>query len=134
MRALFSEFLPDAVLHLAAEIHVDRSIDGPAAFIHTNIVGTFELLQAATAYWRGLGRTPASGSACCSLDGRGVRIARPQHTPFNELNRLLSRARRTPRAKPHPIIWCEPGTKSTHSPRSSRIARTTTGPIISRKS
>jgi dTDP-glucose 4,6-dehydratase len=45
---------PDAILHLAAESHVDRSIDGPAAFIETNIVGTFVLLEAALAYWRGL--------------------------------------------------------------------------------
>ena len=44
----------DAIMHLAAESHVDRSIDGPAAFIETNIVGTFRLLNAALAYWRGL--------------------------------------------------------------------------------
>ena len=45
--ALFAEFDPEAVLHLAAETHVDRSIDGPAAFIQTNVVGTFTLLDAA---------------------------------------------------------------------------------------
>ncbi len=44
----------DAIMHLAAESHVDRSIDGPAAFIETNIVGTFRLLNAALAYWREL--------------------------------------------------------------------------------
>lgn len=44
----------DTVMHLAAESHVDRSIDGPAAFIETNIVGTFRLLNAALAYWREL--------------------------------------------------------------------------------
>src|SRR3954454_22535294 len=54
MRALVQEVQPDVVMHLAAESHVDRSIDGPAAFIHTNVVGTFALLQAALAYWRGL--------------------------------------------------------------------------------
>jgi dTDP-glucose 4,6-dehydratase len=47
---------PDAILHLAAESHVDRSIDGPAAFIDTNIGGTFTLLEAALAYWQGRGR------------------------------------------------------------------------------
>ncbi len=47
---IFSEHRPDAVMHLAAESHVDRSIDGPAAFIQTNIVGTFTLLEAARAY------------------------------------------------------------------------------------
>jgi dTDP-glucose 4,6-dehydratase len=49
---VFSDFQPDAVMHLAAESHVDRSIDGPAAFIQTNILGTFTLLDTATAYWR----------------------------------------------------------------------------------
>ncbi len=49
--AAFAAFQPDAVLHLAAESHVDRSIDGPAAFIQTNVVGTYTLLEAARAYW-----------------------------------------------------------------------------------
>ena len=48
------EFEPDAIMHLAAESHVDRSIDGPSAFIQTNVVGTATLLEAAAAYWRGL--------------------------------------------------------------------------------
>jgi dTDP-glucose 4,6-dehydratase len=52
--AILHAFQPDAVMHLAAESHVDRSIDGPAEFIQTNVVGTFTLLDAATAYWRGL--------------------------------------------------------------------------------
>ncbi|MBV1689561.1 dTDP-glucose 4,6-dehydratase [Novosphingobium sp. G106] len=52
--AAIGEFQPDAIMHLAAESHVDRSIDGPAAFIETNVVGTFRMLEAATAYWRGL--------------------------------------------------------------------------------
>jgi len=51
MKALFAEHKPDAVMHLAAESHVDRSIDGPAVFIQTNVVGTFALLEAARAYW-----------------------------------------------------------------------------------
>lgn len=54
MRALFAEFKPDIVMHLAAESHVDRSIDGPGEFIQTNIVGTFALLQEALRHWRGL--------------------------------------------------------------------------------
>ena len=48
---VFREHQPDAVMHLAAESHVDRSISGPAAFIDTNIVGTYTLLEAARAYW-----------------------------------------------------------------------------------
>ena len=54
MARAFTEFDPEAVVHLAAESHVDRSIDGPAAFIETNIVGTFSLLDAALQHWRGL--------------------------------------------------------------------------------
>src|SRR3954453_21876209 len=50
MRQVFAIHQPDAVMHLAAESHVDRSIDGPAAFIQTNIVGTFTLLEAARDY------------------------------------------------------------------------------------
>ena len=51
---VFAEFRPDAVMHLAAESHVDRSIDGPADFIQTNIVGTYSLLEATRRYWSGL--------------------------------------------------------------------------------
>jgi len=54
MAAIFAEFCPDAVMHLAAESHVDRSIEGPADFIRTNVVGTFTMVDVATAYWRGL--------------------------------------------------------------------------------
>ena len=51
MDKLFLEFQPDIVMHLAAESHVDRSIDGPAEFIQTNIVGTYTLLEASRKYW-----------------------------------------------------------------------------------
>ena len=54
LRAIFSKHQPDAVMHLAAESHVDRSIDGPGEFIQTNIVGTYNLLQASLEYWRSL--------------------------------------------------------------------------------
>lgn len=54
LKRVFSEHQPDAVMHLAAESHVDRSIDGPAEFINTNIVGTYTLLEAARHYWQGL--------------------------------------------------------------------------------
>ncbi|PRF49154.1 dTDP-glucose 4,6-dehydratase, partial [Burkholderia multivorans] len=52
--ALFAEHKPRAVLHFAAESHVDRSIHGPADFVQTNVVGTFTLLEAARQYWNGL--------------------------------------------------------------------------------
>ena len=51
---VFEEYRPESVIHLAAESHVDRSIDGPADFIETNIVGTFNLLQAARCYYESL--------------------------------------------------------------------------------
>jgi dTDP-glucose 4,6-dehydratase len=54
LRRLFEKYQPDAVMNLAAESHVDRSIDGPGEFIQTNIVGTFTLLQEALRYWRTL--------------------------------------------------------------------------------
>ncbi|KQT32125.1 dTDP-glucose 4,6-dehydratase [Sphingomonas sp. Leaf412] len=52
--AAIRDFRPDVVTHLAAESHVDRSIDGPDAFIQTNLVGTFTMLSAARSYWQGL--------------------------------------------------------------------------------
>ncbi len=54
LRRIFAELRPDAVIHLAAESHVDRSIDGPAAFIETNVVGSYRLLEAAREHWRAL--------------------------------------------------------------------------------
>ena len=54
---VFEDFKPDAVMHLAAESHVDRSIDGPAAFIETNIVGTYTILECAREYWSELPKT-----------------------------------------------------------------------------
>ena len=54
VRALLQCEQPDAVMHLAAESHVDRSIDGPAAFIDTNITGTYRMLEESLRYWRGL--------------------------------------------------------------------------------
>lgn len=54
MAYIFEKYQPDAVMHLAAESHVDRSIDGPAAFMQTNIIGTFTLLETARSYWSAL--------------------------------------------------------------------------------
>jgi dTDP-glucose 4,6-dehydratase len=57
----FNQHQPDIVMHLAAESHVDRSIDGPGEFIQTNIVGTYTLLEQARAYWNGLESDKKSG-------------------------------------------------------------------------
>ena len=57
IETVFDRHQPDAVMHLAAESHVDRSIDGPGIFIETNVSGTYTILQAARRYWEGRGRT-----------------------------------------------------------------------------
>ncbi len=57
LASIFDQYQPDAVIHLAAESHVDRSIDGPADFINTNIVGTYNLLEVCRAYWQELERS-----------------------------------------------------------------------------
>jgi dTDP-glucose 4,6-dehydratase len=61
MAQVFATHQPDAVMHLAAESHVDRSIDGPAAFVRTNVTGTYVLLDAARAYWAGLSGAKRAG-------------------------------------------------------------------------
>jgi len=61
MAQVFATHQPDAVMHLAAESHVDRSIDGPAAFVRTNVTGTYVLLDAARAYWAGLSGAKREG-------------------------------------------------------------------------
>jgi dTDP-glucose 4,6-dehydratase len=60
MKEVFASCRPDVVMHLAAESHVDRSIDGPAAFMQTNIIGTYVLLEAALAHWRALPKNAQS--------------------------------------------------------------------------
>jgi dTDP-glucose 4,6-dehydratase len=60
MRGIFAEFMPDAIVNLAAETHVDRSIDAADDFIRTNINGTFVILEEALSYWRSLPATRAS--------------------------------------------------------------------------
>lgn len=69
---VFDEHRPSAVMHLAAESHVDRSIDGPAEFIQTNVVGTYALLEAARRYW-------------LSLDNKGRRAFRFHHISTDEV-------------------------------------------------
>ena len=72
MDRAFAEFRPDTVFHLAAESHVDRSIDGPGEFVRTNVVGTATLLQAALKYWR-------------TLDGAAAEAFRFQHISTDEV-------------------------------------------------
>jgi dTDP-glucose 4,6-dehydratase len=82
----FVKHQPDAVMHLAAESHVDRSIDGPGAFIQSNIVGTYNLLQAALAYWRGLPEGNDFRLLHVSTDEVYGSLA-PEATGFTEMTR-----------------------------------------------
>lgn len=94
LSAVFAKHQPDAVMHLAAESHVDRSIDGPGEFIQTNIVGTFNLLQASLAYWRSL---PEAGcvkvETCESENVRSesgdFHTLEPSHLPTQKSFRFL---------------------------------------------
>ena len=89
VRAALAEFRPDAVMHLAAESHVDRSIDGPAPSSQTNVVGTFSLLEAARGYWRRCrrGRRRPSASTMSRPTRCSARSARtalsPRTTPYD---------------------------------------------------
>jgi NAD(P)-dependent dehydrogenase (short-subunit alcohol dehydrogenase family) len=131
-RAMAS-FDPDAIVHLAAESHVDRSIDGPDAFIETNIVGTYRMLRAATAHWAKLsgerrrrsGSTTSRRTRCSDRSARkGFFTRRPPTT----------RARPTRPPRQARITWCGPGTTPTGCRRWSPIAPTITAPTTSPRS
>ena len=128
MRAIVDGFQPDVIMHLAAESHVDRSIDGPGEFVQTNVVGTFTLLQAALAYWRRLaGRAPRPLPLPPYLDRRGVRLAR-RRTASSTRNIPTSRTRpiRPPRLPP--TISSGPGTTPTACQRSITNCSNNYGP------
>ena len=134
VRAAIAGFRPDIVTHLAAESHVDRSIDGPGAFIQTNIVGTFTMLAEARAYW-------------LSLDDEAKTAFRFHHISTDEVYGSLGdtglcspRTRPTTRARP---IRRRRRAATTSSARgatptacrcSSPIARTITGRTTSPRS
>ena len=107
--AAFDGFQPDAVIHLAAESHVDRSITGSSAFIETNVVGTHTLLEAARRYWTGLARSRQSSFRFLHVSTDEV---------YGSLGPTGSSARTPPtiRARPirprrrRPITWRSPGT------------------------
>jgi dTDP-glucose 4,6-dehydratase len=86
---LFTDFQPDAVMHLAAESHVDRSIDGPAAFIETNIVGTYTMLACALEYWRFLQRSEDSDQRS---DIRGQTSEAPNNQQRSTINHQSPKA------------------------------------------
>jgi dTDP-D-glucose 4,6-dehydratase len=118
----------DIVMHLAAESHVDRSIDGPGAFIETNIVGTFRLLNAALEYWRGLPeerRRRFRFHHVSTDESLGTFLSKA--APSRK-RRPTHRPRPIPRRKPHRIISREPGTRPTGCRSCSPTVQTIMGP------
>ena len=87
--ALLNDYQPDAIMHLAAESHVDRSIDGPSDFIETNIIGTFNMLESARSYWESAGRTEKFRFHHVSTDEvfgslpKGANILFTEETPYD---------------------------------------------------
>lgn len=129
---VFTEHQPDCVMHLAAESHVDRSIDGPAAFIETNIVGTYTLLEAARAYWNALTE---------DKNQRSVFIISPLtvygdlHSTDDFFTETTPYAPSSPysASKPAATIWCAPGCGPMVCRRLSPTARITTALTTFRK-
>ena len=102
---------PDAILHLAAESHVDRSIDGPGAFIDTNVTGTYNLLEAARAYWTGRGR-PDALPLPPRLHRRGLRHA-GRHRRLHRGHALRAELALFRVQGGDPTIWSAPGARPT---------------------
>jgi dTDP-glucose 4,6-dehydratase len=101
---LFAEHKPRAVVHFAAESHVDRSITGAAPFIETNVNGTFTMLEAALAYWRTLDETARSRFRFQHISTDEVfGSLGPNDPAFSEVTPYAPR-----RARRRPIIWCAP--------------------------
>ena len=129
MRQVFATHQPDAVMHLAAESHVDRSIDGPAPFIQTNVVGTFTLLEAARHYccarWarRGAQRSASTTSPPTKCSARSGRTTRRSTRPRRTTRAVPIRPARRP-----PTIWCAPGSTPTGCRRSSSNTANNYGP------
>jgi dTDP-glucose 4,6-dehydratase len=84
LRRIFSRYLPSAVIHLAAESHVDRSIDGPGEFVKTNLVGTYTLLQEALRHWRQLSPEQAKAFRFLHISTDEVFGSLPEHGLFSE--------------------------------------------------
>ena len=105
LRKLFEQYQPRYVMNLAAESHVDRSIDGPGRFIQTNVVGTFTLLQEALRIGapRSRRRRRAFASTMCRPTRFMVRSGR---TACSAKPRPMRRTRPMPPARRRPIIWC----------------------------
>lgn len=133
LRKLFDRYRPDAVMNLAAESHVDRSIDGPAEFIQTNVVGTFTLLQETLRYWKSLSPEARKGfrfqhvSTDEVFGSLGAEGSSPSRVP-------MPPTPPTPLARPRPITSYAVGTRRMNCPRWSRTVPTIMDRTISRRS
>ncbi len=113
---LLAEHRPRAIVNFAAESHVDRSIDGPAAFVETNVVGTFRLLEATRRYWGELPPEPAAAFRFrTSRPTRSTARWGPPAASPNALRAPPTRPTRPPR--PPAIISCGPIITPTACPR-----------------
>lgn len=115
MRRTLREYAPDWVMHLAAESHVDRSIDDPGNFMTTNVMGTFSMLQAALEYYRSLEERKRSVSASTTFP-RMKCTAPWERKACSRSPRRIAPIPRIPPARPPATTWCAPGTIRTGCP------------------
>ena len=132
VEGLLAEHRPRAIVNFAAETHVDRSIDGPKAFVQTNVVETLELLEAALAYWQGLEGEERLGSASCT--SRQTRSTAPWVPKGSSPRRRpTGPTRRTRHPRRPRTTWCGRSTTPTGCRPSPPTAPTTTDPTSSRE-
>jgi dTDP-glucose 4,6-dehydratase len=106
---LLAEHRPRAVINFAAESHVDRSIHGPGDFIHTNVVGTFNLLESVRGYWQGLADDEKAASRSCTFRRTRSTAHLKRQMRRSAKPTAMSRTRLTRQARPRAIIWCVRG-------------------------
>ena len=133
VRAALQTHQPDAIMHLAAETHVDRSIDSAEPFIQTNIVGTFVLLEEVLVYWRGLPAERAHAFRFLHISTDEVYGSLGETGRFSETTPYVP-ARPIPPPRRPPTTWSRPGATPTAFRSWSPTARTTMGPINFQKS
>src|SRR5262245_28201177 len=133
MAELVRGFDADAIVHLAAESHVDRSIDEPADFITTNVVGTYALLETALAHWRRRGGRPGDFRFHHASTDEVFGALADDGSRFTEDTRYDPRSPYSA-TRPPPTISCEPGRTPTACRPCSPTARTITARTSSSKS
>jgi dTDP-glucose 4,6-dehydratase len=132
---LLAEHQPRAIVNFAAESHVDRSIHGPGDFIHTNIVGTYELLEAVRQYWSALAAPEKAAFRFLHVSTDEVYGSLAKDAPaFTEQHHIEPNSPYSAPARPPATTWCAPGTTPTACRYSPPTAATTTAPTTFLKS